>query len=298
MEDWRQHRGLVSYLIDQEYEALSVAYRQKLNRDILVKEGEKALRQAWSAYEEKFGMLFSQFAEYRITTTIRCRAHQGLVASQANKLYSEKVAAVGIELEDLVQAGWLGLMDAAEKYDPYKGHKFSTYATLRVHGAIVDFLRKESPLSQEQNERVKQLDEAREQLRANLEREPTDEELAETLGLSLDEIRAIKVLPIYVESLDDEDEDGIAWPPSIAPDQEQQTLGRDLNDCMQQSLSEHERQAFTLHKMQGFTSREVGDIMDTSLKNVSRYALDGLKKLRNCLELKGWDLETALGALG
>ena len=67
-----------------------------------------------------------------------------LVKSIASKYYTNKI---GMEFEDLVSYGVMGLLDASDKFDEEKGVKFSTYASIRITSYIIDEIRKQSPVS-------------------------------------------------------------------------------------------------------------------------------------------------------
>lgn len=90
-----------------------------------------------------------------------------------------------VSLDDLIQEGTLGLMDAADKYDASKQVKFETYAQFRIHGAIVDSLRELDWGPRELRKQARRLAETESRLQTQLGRRASDAELADTLGLSL-----------------------------------------------------------------------------------------------------------------
>ena len=96
---------------------------------------------------------------------------------------------VHVDLDDLVHAGVLGLFDAASKYNPDKKVIFQSYAKHRVKGAILDSLRQLDWASRDLRKRQKQLDAVTHNLMTQLGRTPTEEEIAETLGLGIDRWR-------------------------------------------------------------------------------------------------------------
>ncbi len=81
--------------------------------------------------------------------------YYGLVVYKAQKIFRTlpKLARKKIELNDLVQEGFLGLLKAADKYDPKKGASFSTFASHYIDGAVKDYLRKQDPLTQKKGRR-------------------------------------------------------------------------------------------------------------------------------------------------
>jgi len=96
-----------------------------------------------------------------------------------------------IEMGDLVSYGILGLFDAIEKFDVEQGNKFETYAVTRIRGAIMDELRKLDWAPRLLRKRAKQVERAGRDLEEKLGRSATDEELANSLNVSIDELNTI-----------------------------------------------------------------------------------------------------------
>src|SRR5215216_3639618 len=96
-----------------------------------------------------------------------------------------------VDLADLVQSGILGLVDAIERFEPDRGLKFETYAMQRIRGTILDDLRAQDWVPRSVRGRAREVERALERLGAQLRRTPTDGELADELGLSLQELRDV-----------------------------------------------------------------------------------------------------------
>lgn len=110
----------------------------------------------------------------------------------------------GLELEDLIQEGNVGLINAAKKYDYRKGYKFSTYATWWIKQAIQKGFEKKLGLirlSRDAQNDYKFYLEQEQQLEIILERMPTDNEIANNMGISVKKLLEIKTYPVLVESL-------------------------------------------------------------------------------------------------
>ena len=97
---------------------------------------------------------------------------------------------VHVEVDDLVHAGVLGLFDAATKFNPEKQVAFSTYAKHRIKGAILDSLRQLDWASRDMRRRHKQVEAATRDLAATLQRNPTEAEVAQKLGMDVERMAA------------------------------------------------------------------------------------------------------------
>src|SRR5690606_8802856 len=116
-----------------------------------------------------------------------------------------------VEVADLVQCGVFGLIDAVERFDPERSPRFESYAAARIRGAILDELRAQDWVPRTVRGRVRELERAQERLEARLARAVTDAELAEELGLPVQEVRMLgrRTQLISVEALD-EDSGGVS----------------------------------------------------------------------------------------
>jgi len=92
------------------------------------------------------------------------------------------------DMEDLISAGTLGLVRAARAYDPGKDTEFSTYAYIRVRGAIIDELRAKSFIPATVHNRLRQVQDVYEKLTAQMGRAPSDDRLAREVGLSVEQL--------------------------------------------------------------------------------------------------------------
>src|ERR1700690_271622 len=98
---------------------------------------------------------------------------------------------VHVDLDDLVHAGILGLFDAASKFNPDKQVVFSSYAKHRIKGAILDSLRQLDWASRDMRRRHKQVEAATRDLAAELQRNPTEQEVATKLGMDAERWRSM-----------------------------------------------------------------------------------------------------------
>src|SRR5471030_1832534 len=118
--------------------------------------------------------------EARATSTSSTRqerilAHAGLAKRMALRMAGRLPASV--DLDDLIGAGLLGLMDAVDRFEEERAIPFEAYARTRIQGDILDALRAEDHLSRRDRRRGREADKAEEKLRASLKREPTGDEI-------------------------------------------------------------------------------------------------------------------------
>ena len=97
-----------------------------------------------------------------------------------------RTLSVQVELDDLVSAGSVGLINAVESFDPSRGLAFSTYAAPRIRGAILDDLRKNDHVPRSIRRKQRQIAAAEQRLSGSLDRKPDDRETAHQLGIDID----------------------------------------------------------------------------------------------------------------
>ena len=181
-----------------------------------------------------------------------------------------------VELSDLTQAGFLGLLDAASRYDEAKGVRFSTYAELRIRGSILDGLRELDWVPRSVRRRRRELEAAVGRLEARLERAPNETELAVELGLSVSDLGRIEPVAEMVETTDE--------PHAIDPHEvlAHRELFRILVDAID-SLTEKERLVMTLYYYEDLTMKEVGEVLGVNESRVSQIHKKAVRTLRRRL---------------
>jgi RNA polymerase sigma factor for flagellar operon FliA len=197
-----------------------------------------------------------------------------------------------IQLDDLVQAGILGLIEALHKYDPSKNVELKTYAKYRIQGAILDNLRDLDWSPRPLRKKARQLEQAHQRLRARWGRPATEPELAAELGIELKELHRLlgDLRGLDLGSLQDEytesgqERDTLASHPEQV-DQEpfSMCLQGELRDLLQRALSDlqpRERQVLSLYYFEELTMKEVGAVLGVGEARVSQIHSAALVRLR------------------
>lgn len=221
------------------------------------------------------------------------RQHLGLVYHVAQQLARPR--ANDVELDDLVSAGTIGLIEAFENFDATRGLAFSTFAAPRIRGAILDELRRLDRVPRSVRRKTRQIDGAMTALARSLGRPPANAELAEGLGIDLatlwrwqTERESTQVVSLdrspggaahgagagewLAGSTGDEIDD------SITLTQEAERVRDALLD-----LPEQERRVLSLHYFEELKLNDVARILDVSESRVSQIRSKGLNRLRRRL---------------
>ena len=201
-----------------------------------------------------------------------------------------------LDYEDILSFGTIGLIEAVERFDYEKGVKFETYAISRIRGAIIDALRSLDRLPRSVRQKAKDADKALVDLTSDLGRDPSDEEVAEAMGLKLEAYRKHLVDASWITvSLDtmgtshDGEEDsggalGIADPDEENFDAglEQQELIGELAGAIRE-LPEREQLILSLYYKEELTMREVSKVLDISESRVCQLHARALTRLRGSI---------------
>jgi RNA polymerase sigma factor for flagellar operon FliA len=198
---------------------------------------------------------------------------------------------------DLVSQGILGLIDAVDRFEPKRGWRFSTYASLRIRGHIIDALRAMDVLPRGARKRVKGIEQAVSRLRMELRREPNETEVAAAVNLDLRSYRAAlveancAVLSIDAFIEDDEGDSSVSLQDILydedAPDPEESLERVELEQRLTTALRRLPRRLqllLSLYYYEGLTMREIGLVLDLSESRVSQLHAHAMKQLRAALE--------------
>jgi RNA polymerase sigma factor for flagellar operon FliA len=208
----------------------------------------------------------------------------------------------GQDYEDLVSQASMGLIEAVDRYNPRFGTQFSTYATARVRGKVLDYFRSQDWLSRSARQRVRAVQTAITELLAKMNRSPTNAEIANYLHMELDKVERALVdaswviisIDSIVESEGDEnislhevlaDENQINPAEYIDRTDLHQTLVKSLK-----SLPEREQQILALYYYEELTLKEIGAVLNVSESRISQLHARAVLSLRGFISNINADL--------
>jgi RNA polymerase sigma factor for flagellar operon FliA len=199
-----------------------------------------------------------------------------------------------VEQGDLVSYGMFGLIDALQKFEPGRGNKFETYAIPRIKGAIIDELRAMDWVPRSVRFKQREIEKALADLESMLKRQPTEKELAERLGFSLQELHEVitQISFVSVLALDETVSVGAdrgesvslidtladkGFDPSTGVES-QETRG--LLAAAINTLSEREKIVVTLYYFEGLTLAEIGEILGVTESRICQIHTKAVGMLR------------------
>jgi len=204
-----------------------------------------------------------------------------------------------VELDDLVSAGVVGLIDAFSKFDHAKKVQFKSYAQFRIRGAILDSLRTLDWSPRELRRKGRAVEEAIRTVTHRLGRAPAEQEIAAEMEMELAEyqqllgdLKGLEIGSLHVERSEDSGDEELAYIPGSP---EEDPLFRCLQSEMRERLAkaidalpEKERLVLTLYHYEGLTMKEVGSILGVVESRVSQIHSSAVLRLRSSLgELAG-----------
>jgi RNA polymerase sigma factor for flagellar operon FliA len=218
-------------------------------------------------------------------------AHVGLVKALASRL-AQRIPS-HIELSELVSVGMMGLVEAARRYQPALGVPFDAFARRRVHGAMVDSLRGMDWAPRSVRRMRREVDSAISKVRHEINREPTDLEIAHALSVTekdyqrmLDQMRAVDLATIrQLESgPDDQSLLDVAFDPDDGPHAqlERAEMREHLARAILQ-IPERERQILSMYYEHELTLAEIGEVIGVGESRVSQLRTQAIARLRSHL---------------
>ncbi len=202
-----------------------------------------------------------------------------------------------LSIEDLVSAGIVGLLEAIERYDPSMNATLSTFADFRIRGAIIDEIRSMQWASKDARKKLEEVRKAYSELEKSFNRIATDEEVAERLNITLDDLyKTLSMANIMnMISLEDlgvsKDGESLDILECISKEDDKDMLDelnlKELRSALGSAideLPEKERLVITLYYFEELTMKEIGRVLDISESRVCQLHAKVLVKLKNRME--------------
>jgi len=186
-----------------------------------------------------------------------------------------------IELDDLLQVGMIGLIQAADSYDASRGASFSTFAGIRIKGAMLDEVRRNDWVPRSVQQKIKHVSEAMKRAEARLGRMVSDTEIALELGVSLQDYHDISRELVYsrMTSLDEVDTESEGDEQGPSSDFEEVRFKEGLIRAIE-SLPEREKLMMSLYYSDELNLKEIGEVMGVSESRVSQIHGQALARVR------------------
>jgi len=203
-----------------------------------------------------------------------------------------------VQLDDLIQAGMIGLLDALRRYHECAEAQFETYATTRIRGAMLDELRAQDWLPRSVRSKSRRIETAMQRQEQALMRAPSEREVAEELGVSLDEYQhmlsdAQGMQILHYEDFGRDGEEG-GW--HDVPAHEQSTpldalLAGDLKQTLVQAieaLPEREKLLMSLCYEHGLNLKEIGAVLNVTEARVCQLRTQAIARIRARMKASAW----------
>ena len=201
-----------------------------------------------------------------------------------------------VEVDDLIQVGLIGLMDAIERFDGTQGAQFESYATQRIRGSMLDDLREADWLPRHIRQKSRQIESAIHRLTQRLGRQPNEQEISSEMGLSLDDYQGMlgnvkgSQLLYYEDFTDEESSDFLerylvddaSDPLSLLEDE---GFRKGLIEAIE-DLPERERNLMGMYYEQDMNLKEIGAVMGVSESRVCQLHSQAVGRLRS--KMKPW----------
>lgn len=196
-----------------------------------------------------------------------------------------------VQVDDLIQAGMIGLLDAIDRYEGSYGRQFESYAAQRIRGSILDELREADWLPRSLRKKMRQIEDAVRKLEQKTGGVPSEQDLADELNMSINEYQEVLqgargAQLIYYEDFQKEDEDSFldrlcvdsgADPLDILLDENLRTLLVKAID----NLPPREKMVMGMHYEQEMNLREIGEVIGVSESRVCQLHTQAVARLRS-----------------
>lgn len=197
-------------------------------------------------------------------------------------------------MDDIINEGIIALLDAVEKFDIEKKVKFETFASIKIRGAIIDFIRKQDCFPRRLKKMAKTITMADETLGQRLGREPADSEIADYLGVSVREYEKMAAqtcslsMLSFEEIVYEKDVGALSLKESTPKDEPEQVMAeKELRRAIAggiDKLEKKEKIVISLYYKEHLKIKEISNIMNVSESRVSQIHSKALQKLKKLLQ--------------
>jgi len=248
------------------------------------------IEELWKEYNEK------KSSTIRDQLIIACLSY---VKSTAQRL--SIYANPSQDADDLVNAGIIGLMDAIDRYNPSKGASFKNYAQHRIKGEIIDEIRSMDWVPYSIRDKARKIEKAYAELERNGNENPDEEDIANMLGMTLDQYRStlVEVNRMAISLLDDifYDDDKICSDSvnGNSVDPENQTLMTETENLVGEAierLPEKEKLVISLYYYEEMTMKEIGKAINLTESRVCQLHSSAILRLHSRLKFINTDFKT------
>jgi len=199
------------------------------------------------------------------------------------------------QTEDMVNHGIITLIDCIEKFDGSKGMKFESYAFMRVRGGVIDLVRKQDWIPRRVRTAAKEIANASQELSNELRRNPTEEELAARLGITVSKLRqynyevAGSVTFSFEELIQNVNQMGTLLDSATSDytTPEKQFLRNEMREKLKtaiEALNERERLVVTLYYFENLNLSEISQVLEVSVQRVSQISSKAVAKIKAVME--------------
>ena len=194
-----------------------------------------------------------------------------------------------VEVDDLLQIGMVGLIEASHNYTPQDGVTFESYARLRVKGAIIDYLRKSSNLCRGTIKRKQNYDKAARKLEVDLKRTPTSEEIAEELKLPVSDLMSWQrdFAASKHQSIEEASDAYGEFLFSTDQTVEEKILNGELKNILRKNIGKLNKQqllVLQLYYSEELNVYEIAEVLSVSTGRVSQIKSAAVKQLKYIIE--------------
>ena len=221
-----------------------------------------------------------------IDIDLAIKEHLPLVKRIAHQICSRLPP--NVEVDDLIQEGLTGLLDALTRYEPQANLNFEVYARTRIRGAIYDACRKNDILPRNQRDELEGLEKVTRKLEQNLGRHPSEREIADSAAMSIEAYHAIMANMVHLMPLDDlsddlmpSDTDSSDPMRAVAMSQLAERIAIIL-----EGLPENEQLVFALHYQEDLSYREIAQVMSITPGRISQIHTQGMIRIRSKLKIQ------------